>query len=79
MVRYHKTVIETLNSIKTKQDYPMAAQRGYEKINTCISFGMLLVSSHVSRYEKPKPYVIISKLLVRYKTNPPLKVVHILR
>ena len=63
MVRYHQTVIETLNSIKTKQDYLMAAQRGYKKINICISFGMLLVSCHVRQYEKPKPYVIISKLL----------------
>ena len=63
MVRYHQTVIETLNSIKTKKEYPTAAQRGYEKMNICISFGMLLVSCHVRRYGIPKPYVIISKLL----------------
>ena len=63
MVRCHQTVIETLNSIKTKQDYPTPAQPGYEKMNICISFGMLLVSCHVRRYEKPQAYVIISKLL----------------
>ena len=63
VVRCHQTVIETLNSIKTKKEYPTAAQRGYEKMNICISFGMLLVSCHVRQYEKPKPYVIISKVL----------------
>ena len=63
VVRYHQTVIETLNSIETKREDPTPAQRGYEKMNICISLGMLLVNCHMRRYEKPKPYVIISKLV----------------
>ena len=65
MVSYHQTVIENLNSIETKRDNPTPAQCGYEKMNIFISFGMLLVSCHVSRYEKPKPYaLLISELLL---------------
>ena len=63
VVSYHQTVIETLNWVETKRDDPTPAQLGYEKMNMYISFGMLLVSCYMSRYEKPKPYVIISKLL----------------
>ena len=64
VVRCHQTVIESLNSIKTKQDYPTAAQCGYEKMNIFVSFGMLPVICHVSRYKKPKPYAILISTLV---------------